>query len=119
MLDRAALLGNLPDDEAFNAMEPFQRKEVVENLVRSILTAVMAQAREPDEWEALEIADALGLLLVGWNHAALSAAVKATVPVGDRTANQNNWSRNEGTPREAELRRALDYVAGYPARKDY
>lgn len=42
MLDRMALFSHLPSPDAFNALEPAQRKHLIQGLVASIIEAIAA-----------------------------------------------------------------------------
>ena len=113
-MNRGALLAALPTGAAFNAMYPYHRKNVAEMFIGSILDAISSEDREPDNWEAQDIAAAIGYVAVGWNHAALASGQHALTPPEERAPDPPNLGGD--VPAARHLRDALDYVRGMPAR---
>src|SRR4051812_15542074 len=107
-MDRDALLASLPANAAFNGMFPFQRKQIAENFIESILDAIATENREPDAWEAHDIAAAIGYVAASWYSAALACAGRALVPVEERAL---EIPLADPAPAR-HLRDALAYVGG-------
>lgn len=116
-MDREDILRSSPNNDEFGAAPNHRKKEIVEQIVSDTLDALDKETREPDPWEAQDIASALGLLLLDWYSAASAAAIKALTPSSER-ADPASWTRVDGTPTTQELRDALEYVKGKPARRD-
>lgn len=113
-MDCDKFIAALPSDEAFNAMFPHQRKSIVEDFVGAILDAIPDDGRDPDNWEAHDIAAAIGFIASGWYNAALTAAERALVPPHERAPAEPPFL--EPAPTVRALRDGLDYVRGMPAR---
>lgn len=111
-MDVDALRATLPDGDEFQRYEPQLKKECVERFIERILGAIEADGREPDGWEARDLAHALGYMLCRWYHAALVCANRALTPVDQRAPVA--FHRSDTSPTAAQLRRALDYVSAMP-----
>lgn len=114
-MNRNEVLGAQPSDEEFHAAPNYRKKEIVENLIGAILDQLAGEPREPDRWEAEQLAAALGYLLSDWYSAAATVAVKALVPPNER-ATPEAWARADDAVTTLALRRALEYATGKPAR---
>lgn len=113
-MDRDAILRTLPSDDELRAAPPYRRKEAAENLVRSVLDALDVDRREPDQWEADHLAQALGSIVSRFYVASIVATEKALAPSEER-ADPEAWGRTDVTLTKQALRDGLDYVAGMPA----
>lgn len=113
-MDRDQLLRTLPNAQAFHAAQSWKRKEIVETFVSSILDAIEDEHREPDDWEAHDIASATGFIAAGMYYAALACAERALVPPEQRSPIPA--MNSEDPPAMRHLREALAYVGGMPAR---
>lgn len=114
-MDRDAVLDALPNDNEFRAAPNYRKKEIVENLIRSVLDQLDGERRDPDRWEAEHIAAAIGYLLSDWYSAATGYAIKALAPANERAAPES-WARTDDTVTTRALRDAIEYAAGKPAR---
>ncbi len=112
-MDRNALLGAVPVGQEWDRLDPRQRKDAVERLLESILDELANEQREPDRWEATDMGAALNAIQMGWYNAAISYAMYALVPPEERAG---EWQREETTPTSTELRNAVEYIKGMPAR---
>lgn len=113
-MDRDAILDTLPTDDELRAAPPYRLKEAAENLVRSMLDALDVDRREPDQWEADHLAQALGYIVSRFYRASIVATEVALAPSEER-ANPESWERTDQTLTKRALRDGLDYVAGMPA----
>lgn len=100
---RAQLLGEQP---AF-AAAPLQKKRFAERYVDSVLGALDAAAREPDDREASHLMEAIGHIFIGLYTAAVHTADKATVATEARAQGERG-PRTSDTPTIADLRHFLD-----------
>jgi hypothetical protein len=112
-MDREALLETLPDNAAFNAMPPYQRKSITEDFVEAILDAIDADEREPDDWETGDLAAAIGLIACRWYNAGLAAAERALTPPDQRSPLAAIAPAAEHAMQR--LRDGLAHVRGMPA----
>jgi hypothetical protein len=113
-MDRDALIQALPDNAGFNAMFPYRRKELTESVVVAILDAIEADGREPDDWEAADLAAAIGFIACHWYNAALAAAERALTP-RERRSPLARMTPSGSSPIR-HLRDGLEYVRGMSAR---
>lgn len=112
-MDRDLLRNALPSSEQFAGYAPLNKKACAEDFVASILDAIAADGLAPDDWEARDLAAALGMIACRWYHAAIGYADRAMTPPGRRSPIQ---PVNAGAaPTAADLRNALEYVRGIPA----
>jgi hypothetical protein len=111
-MDIDALRARLPAGDEFLRYSPQEKKECVERFIQVILEAIDADGRQPDGWEARDLAHALGYMLCHWYHAALVCASRALTPLNQRSPIA--FHRSETAPTASQLRRALDYVSGMP-----
>jgi len=114
-MNRDEVLDTLPSEEEFRAAPNHKKKDIVANLIRTVLDQLDGEHREPDRWEAEHIAAANGYLLSDWYGAATTAAIKALTP-SDERADPETWARTNGTITTRALRDGLEYAAGKPAR---
>lgn len=112
-MDRERLLRALPTAADFNDAPKWQQKETAENFIESILEAIADEYREPDDWEAHDIAAGLGFVMAGMYRAALAYADRALTPPGQRAPLA---VKEHEPPTARQLRDALDYIRGMPAR---
>lgn len=112
-MDRDALMNSLPANDQFLAFEPWRKKETVEKLMGAILDGLEAEKREPDAWEAHDLLAAIGALTGRMYGAALTYAAHCLASPEERY--KRSWPRAHETPTVAQLRKALEYVAGMPA----
>jgi hypothetical protein len=84
----------------------------VERFIQAVLGAIEADGREPDAWEARDLAHALGYVLCRWYHAALVCANRALTAVDRRPPIAPH--RPDTASTGASLQRALDYVSAMP-----
>ena len=110
-MDRDAVLDALPKDNEFRAAPNDRKKEIVENLIRSILVQLDGEHRAPDRWEAEHLGAAIGYLLADWYFAATAFAIKALAPVNER-ANPESWAMTDDMLTTRALRDSLEYAAG-------
>jgi hypothetical protein len=111
-MDVDVLRATLPHGDEFRRYDPQQKKECVERFIQAILGAIEADDREPDGWEARNLAQALGYMLCRWYHAALVCANRALTPLDQRAP--VTLHRPDTAPTAAPLQRALDYVSAMP-----
>ncbi|AUT74038.1 hypothetical protein [Paraburkholderia hospita] len=114
-MDRDAIMGAMPSGDEFQAAPEYGKKKIVEDFIGTILDALNQEGREPDRWEAEHIASTLGLVLVGWYHAATVKA-ELTLTPSDERANPETWVRGDDTATARALRDGLERVSGVPAR---
>jgi hypothetical protein len=114
-MDRDAVIASLPNESEFQAAPSYRKKEIVENLIRSILDQLDGEFRDPDRWEAEHIASAIGYLISDWYSAATAFAIKALAPANER-ADPESWARTNDTVTTRALRDAIEYATGKPAR---
>lgn len=114
-MDRDEILHTLPGDDEFRAAPNYGKKQIVENLIRAILAGLDGERRDPDRWEAENLAAAIGFLLSDWYHAGITAAIKALAPPNER-AGPEKWIRTDETITTRALRDGLDFAAGKPAK---
>jgi hypothetical protein len=69
-VDRDELLAGHSRADAFRRAAAYEKKQMVEAFIGSILNAIERDGREPDEWEAHDIAAAIGYDAAGLYHAA-------------------------------------------------
>jgi hypothetical protein len=81
-MDRQSLLTAAPRD--LLAMSAVQQHAAVLAFVESVLDAIARDGREPDEWEGPDLAAALGYVLVGWNRAGMTVAVRSITEANQR-----------------------------------
>lgn len=114
-MNRYEVLSTLPGEDEFRAAPNYQKKEIVEQLISAVLDQLDGEGREPDRWEAEQIAAAIGYLLSDWYFAAFTAAVKALARSSER-AESETWTRIDDTVTTCAFRDALEYTARKPAK---
>lgn len=114
-MNRDEILDALPSDEEYQAAPNYRKKEILVQLIRSILDQLDAEDREPDGWEADHLTRANGLLLCDWFGAVAKLADNAMTPP-DRRANPDTWVRTADTITKRALRDGLEYAAAKPVR---
>jgi hypothetical protein len=111
-MNRGNLLGAAPTSEALHTGPDHRRKSICEDYIGVVLDAIEADRREPDEWEAHELASALGAIVSRWYFLSVNCTMKALVPPEQR-------GETYSTPQERhtlrDLRDALRYVSGMSA----
>jgi len=112
-MDVQQLRSALPDGAQFLGYAPVDKKRCVEQFIQSLLDAIRAEGREPDDWEALDLGAAIGFISCHWYHAALTSANRALAPVEQRSPVQLH--RVDAPPTAEQLQRALDYFRWMPA----
>lgn len=80
-----------------------------------ILAELDGENRDPDRWEAENLAAAIGFLLSDWYYAGITIAIKALAPPNER-AEPEKWIRTDETITTRALEDALEYAARKPAR---
>lgn|GEM_PF-6056187 len=114
-MDREQVLKALPSDDEFRAAPNHGKKEFTERFIRAALDQLDIEDREPDRWEADNLASALGHLLTDWYLAAITATEKALTPTNER-ADPDSWARSDDTVTKRALRDGLEYLAGKAAK---
>ena len=84
-MDRDALIAVLSNNARFNSKFPYERKAIAEHFVELILDAIASEGREPDEWEAHNIAAAIGYIAGSMYNAALVVGERALTPAEERS----------------------------------
>jgi len=112
-MDRSQLRSALPDNQQFSGCVPHDKKVCAEEFVTSILDAIAADGRDPDDWESRDLAAAIGMIACRWYHAAVGYADRALTPPDERSPIQPVHA--DAAPTAAALRVALAYVSGMPA----
>lgn len=95
-------------------MPNYARKEAVEAFIGRILDAIEQEDREPDDWEAHDIAAALGYVVGHMHYAAINVALRALTEPENRAP--MNLPMENPAATGTQLRDALEYVSGMPAR---
>lgn len=114
-MDRDAVLAAQQHIDEFDAAPNYGKKQIVEDLIRSVLDQLDGERRDPDRWEAEHLAAAIGYLLADWYSAAIVSATKSLTPAIDR-ADPESWARTDDTVTTRALRDAIEHAAGKPAR---
>jgi iron-sulfur cluster repair protein YtfE (RIC family) len=112
-MERKKLREAVPAGNAMRASSDFQRKEMAMKYIEQILDAIEIEGREPEEWEAHELASAIGCILMERYFLSLNYTLKALV------SPQGRGDRIHDAPERAtmrELRYALACVGSMPAR---
>ena len=112
-MDREALLQQFPPAENFNAKSGLQKKLATEQTIALLLDAIAAEEREPDAWEAHDIAAAIGFSAGRMYSAALTALERALSPEEARAPIPPAFYP-EPLPTLAQLRAASDYASLLP-----
>jgi hypothetical protein len=105
------LIGTLPPPANFKGESNAFRQQAAENFISAILVEIALEKREPDAWEAHDIAAAIGFLAAGQYYASIACATRALTMPEDRsrlpldlTEPMTIW----------HLRAALDHAAALP-----
>lgn len=110
-MERETILQAVPSGHELHIAPPYQRKNAAEDLVRAILDALDIEDREPDQWEAENLALAIGYIASRWYFASIAASEKALAPSEER-ANPEDWKRTDETATKQGLRDGVEFVAG-------
>lgn len=98
-MDRERIRASVP--AALDGGSPMQLKQQAEALIGAVLEELDADGREPDAWEALDLAYALTLIEGGMPLAAIHYGRRAITPVADR--GDDLWTRIEDFPSAVQL----------------
>jgi hypothetical protein len=112
-MDVKGLRSGLVDSSHFLGYTSIDKKLCAEDFIQSILDAIRAEDRSPDDWEALDLGAAIGFLSCRWYHAAIASANRALSPIEHRSPVQLH--RVDAPPTNEQLQRALDYYRSMPA----
>ena len=114
-MDREALLDSLPDKVQFAKLNSAGRQASIEQAIVRILDAIESERREPSDWEAYQLAHAIGSTVVGWYYLAITCVINALADPKD--VSENLLPLGDDVHRTvAALRKAMWYLAGVPAR---
>lgn len=83
-MDREALTDGIPSGTDWVSLPVAGRKKAAEELIHRILEALASERREPDAWEASDLALAIGLAVSGKYAAAVAYADRAMTPEEER-----------------------------------
>ena len=113
-MDRDALIRALPTQKQLQNGGEVGRKQAAEDFIRAILADIADERREPDDWEAQDIAAAIGFLAARMYYASLAYAERALTPPEGRAPIA--LKNPQDPPSSAQLSKALDHVSMLPAK---
>lgn len=111
-MDRERIRAAMPAEPEGGS--PMQLKQQAEAFVTAVLRELEAEGREPDAWEALDLAYALTLIEGGMPLAAIHYGRRAITPVAER--GDDLWTRIDDFPSAVQLTGWLAQVKEMPAR---
>lgn len=79
-MDRDAVLDGCPTDAAWNALHPTKRHRWAVTLIGRTLDELEKEGREPDNWEANDLAYAIAACAGGLYSLACTAVARALTP---------------------------------------
>jgi hypothetical protein len=107
-MNRHALVHAAPANNQLHAMTQAGRKQAAETFVESILDAIAAEGRSPDDWEAHDLLAAIGFIVTRFYFAAFAYADRAMTPIDQRSLAHTTWTGP--APTENDLRQQLQFA---------
>jgi hypothetical protein len=115
-MDRDAILRAVRALNGFNELTRALQKQAAEEFIAAILDAIAREHRQPDEWEAYDLASALGYIACGMYHAGVALGGRSLIPPDRRAPPEEQPQRSGQQATLQDLRRAHDHVALIPLR---
>ncbi len=84
-MDKIDIFEGAPSGLAWSALNAAAKKEWAVKLIRKMLAAVHSEGREPDAWEASELAYAITCVSCGYFSAAATSVDLALTPLDERS----------------------------------
>ncbi len=103
------LLNAAPTVKALLEGPDHRRKSMAEEYIGVVLDAIEADDRDPDEWEARELASALGALVSRWYFLSVNCAMRSLKPAEERAEDYGKSAERHALQ---HLREALQWVSG-------
>lgn len=109
----AKIRATIPASVDFLAIDAARRKEYFEAFMQAALAELDVEGREPDAWEAGDLAYAIGLAFCGMYSAAVEYANRAITPTDQRAP--GDFARTVQSPTHSQLTHALAELRSTPA----
>jgi hypothetical protein len=116
VVDREEIVRVVPTLNRFNDLGRALQKQAAEDFIAAILDAIARERRQPDEWEAYDLASALGYIACGMYHAGVALADRSLTPPDRRAPPEEQPQRAGQQATLQDLQRAHHHVALIPLR---